>query len=1081
MKPTSQKKTEATRITDLLNIVFSWSLQDVLNEKLYKDKLKKIPDTFSSTAHYLSSFHHPLIEEIRAEFSSGLESVAQSPACEIPKARISKNFKSPNSLYYEIQTKEIRDTENKGGHYELQSGDLIALTKVRPQSIEDLIRPPDNLFLFAFVATSNKDEPWIKILSSKEFEPQLRSKTNERCFATFLMNMTTNLRIWRALNPDPKTTSMSFIQKVLHYDSTVDENCSICINQEHFNLEGLNVFDLIGSLGLDESQKNAVLNSIFMRNCSHQSNNVKLIWGPPGTGKTKTVAALLFVLLKLKCRTLTCAPTNVAVVQVAKRLLRLFLDSNGDFDTYGLGDVVLFGHEERMKIHDHDELVDIFLDYRKEILVECFGPLNGWKHTLKSMVSLLEDPQARYNAYLQQGKGKDHDNKGSMTRNGVKEGQEGKNSKHCTNSTDKSTENKKKNKRKGERNGGKVSDMGTKTEETMTFEEFFKKNFNSLADRLAWCGKNIYSHLPTSSLPQNVVKLMIRLVHLLKSIANARRKVCRFPVHMNFMVKREEILRILKYLSDQFPKLDFKGSIWNFCLSNARIVFCTASSSVKVSKNVEMVIIDEAAQLKECESTIPLQIPGLRNAVLIGDDRQLPAMVQSKALGDMNFKRSLFHRLATLGKKKHLLNIQYRMHPSISLFPNKEFYENRIVDAPKVKEVNYCGSFLKGGMYGSYSFINVSRGKEVFEKGHSPTNVEEAAVVDWILAKLFKGLDFTRQKVSVGVISPYKGQVCLIQEKIGKKYANCKQNFSVNVRSVDGFQGGEEDIIIISTVRSNGNGSVGFLSNLQRTNVALTRARYCLWIVGNGTTLAKSGSVWKNVVIDAKARGCFYNADDDFDLKQARTGPLVKTKLDFFGSLILGKAKWKVSFSDTFKTSITSISSKKTQKQVQEMLKNIADGWRQANSEEAVKELPVHGIAIELLELYKVNEHLYLTWTVDIIKDESKYTQAIKVWDILPASHIPKLAKELDILFKGYTLDFMNRCKCKLFEGNLIVPMSWPLHSVLNADELSDQLSVMNIMDGREESSSTSLRNNMKDGSGTSSSSRRRRRARKAA
>lgn len=83
----------------------------------------------------------------------------------------------------------------------------------------------------------------------------------------------------------------------------------------------------------------------------------------------------------------------------------------------------------------------------------------------------------------------------------------------------------------------------------------------------------------------------------------------------------------------------------------------------------------------------------------------------------------------------------------------------------------------------------------------------------------------TKQKVSVGVISPYKGQVSLIQDKIGKKYTSCKDNFAVSVRSVDGFQGGEEDVIIISTVRCNRNGSVGFLSNHQRTNVALTRAR----------------------------------------------------------------------------------------------------------------------------------------------------------------------------------------------------------------------------------------------------------------
>ena len=82
----------------------------------------------------------------------------------------------------------------------------------------------------------------------------------------------------------------------------------------------------------------------------------------------------------------------------------------------------------------------------------------------------------------------------------------------------------------------------------------------------------------------------------------------------------------------------------------------------------------------------------------------------------------------------------------------------------------------------------------------------------------------TGSTTSVGVVSPYNAQVRAIQEKLGKTYSGY-DGFSVKVKSVDGFQGAEEDVIIISTVRSNGAGSVGFLANLQRTNVALTRAK----------------------------------------------------------------------------------------------------------------------------------------------------------------------------------------------------------------------------------------------------------------
>lgn len=103
------------------------------------------------------------------------------------------------------------------------------------------------------------------------------------------------------------------------------------------------------------------------------------------------------------------------------------------------------------------------------------------------------------------------------------------------------------------------------------------------------------------------------------------------------------------------------------------------------------------------------------------------------------FGRSLFERLATLGHKKHLLNIQYRMHPSISLFPNSEFYDNQISDAPRVKAENYNMVLLQGDMYSSFSFINVSDGKDELHAGRSQRNMAEVAIICEILRKLCRG------------------------------------------------------------------------------------------------------------------------------------------------------------------------------------------------------------------------------------------------------------------------------------------------------------------------------------------------------
>ncbi|KNA15926.1 hypothetical protein SOVF_093900, partial [Spinacia oleracea] len=820
----------------LLDMVFSWSFSDIRNKNLYKDKMKRIPEVFSSTTDYTSAFKIPLAEETREGVCSGMESVGHAPACEISNIN-----QASNPLQCYISTRKI--TGFSVAHYEPKPGDLIVISVRKPRRIEDLndqlSGKPIILALVVRPITTTDDSDKTQFQLSREVDPELLSRLANkrvRLFATYLVNLTPNLRIWEALNPYPQGFSMDLALKVLKPNFHTAEDCSICVSVGNFVAVDSRVRGEIEPFKLDKSQKAAVLSVHLMRRCTHQKDSVKLIWGPPGTGKTKTAASLLFSLLKSRCRTLVCAPTNIAVLQVAKRLMGLLLQS--EYITYGLGDVLLFGNRERMKVDDHDELLNVFLDNRAEVLSTCLSPTTGWTHSLISMIALLEDPEKEYKLYLQ-------NRGGSSLLSWL---------------------------------SSWIWKPQVKDSEILSLEEFLKERFYSNDEHLAFLTKNLYTNLPTSFITLDVVKKMIRLLDLLKELREARARIDHDQI---FRIKKIEILKILNSLPKQFfhPILSCSGIpdtqlIKDFCLQNSYLIFCTASSAVKMKTTlapVEMLVIDEAAQLKECESLIPFQVPGLKNVVLIGDEKQLPAMVQSKVAGYADFGRSLFERLAKLGKKKHLLKIQYRMHPSISLFPNKEFYGKQIIDAPNVKEKAYCKRFLQGDMYGTYSFINV-RGEENFDKGYSPRNLVEAAVVNEIVAKLFKGYCTSGQKVSVGIISPYKGQVGLIQEQIGKKYAKYKDTgFSVSVRSVDGFQGGEEDVIIISSVRSNENGEIGFLSNHQRTNAALTRARYCLWVVGNGTTLTNSRSVWMKLVISAKNRGCFYNAEKDKDLNRAMT------------------------------------------------------------------------------------------------------------------------------------------------------------------------------------------------------------------
>lgn len=170
-------------------------------------------------------------------------------------------------------------------------------------------------------------------------------------------------------------------------------------SQSYFRVQ-----NIIRAQNLNESQTDAVL-SCFKRNSCHQHNDpIKLIWGPPGTGKTKTVASLLFCLLNLRIRTLTCAPTNTAVVTVAARLHSIIAKEDSH-DKYGLGDIVLFGNSKRMKIDCYKGLEEVFLDNRVDQLWRCLLPMTGWKHFLESMIRLLKDPKEQYALYKRDEKG----------------------------------------------------------------------------------------------------------------------------------------------------------------------------------------------------------------------------------------------------------------------------------------------------------------------------------------------------------------------------------------------------------------------------------------------------------------------------------------------------------------------------------------------------------------------------------------------------------------------------------------------------------------------------------------------------
>ncbi|KAG6411831.1 hypothetical protein SASPL_129915 [Salvia splendens] len=157
---------------------------------------------------------------------------------------------------------------------------------------------------------------------------------------------------------------------------------------------------------------------------------------------------------------------------------------------------------------------------------------------------------------------------------------------------------------------------------------------------------------------------------------------------------RSKCLFILKSLQASlsnlgFPKVFGKSSTEEFCFQKASLIFCTISSAFKLHsvdmEPFQLLVIDEAAQVKECETTIAFQIKDVRHATLVGDEIQLPATASSKLSEEAGFGRSLFERLSSMGHPKHLLNVQYRMHPSIrnerTLCKSDSVWEEIVSDA----------------------------------------------------------------------------------------------------------------------------------------------------------------------------------------------------------------------------------------------------------------------------------------------------------------------------------------------------------------------------------------------------------------
>ena len=301
---------------------------------------------------------------------------------------------------------------------------------------------------------------------------------------------------------------------------------------------------------------------------------------------------------------------------------------------------------------------------------------------------------------------------------------------------------------------------------------------------------------------------------------------------------RENRHQKIARLKERAAELEY--TINESLFADARVIACTLTGSAHpllTGRRFGTLFIDEAAQALEASCWIAIQKAD--RVILAGDHRQLPPTIKSPAALSGGLDKTLMQTICeNKARCVSMLTIQYRMSDEIMQFPNREFYDGLLQSDPSVK---YRG-ILDWDTAIEWVESEENEGETLASDGLSRINPVEAELALQTLHDYIERIGKDRilyERLDIGIISPYKGQVQLLRRMLRKDSYWKPLRHLVSINTVDGFQGQERDIILISMVRQNEQGQVGFLSDLRRMNVAITRARMKLIIIGHSPTLCK--------------------------------------------------------------------------------------------------------------------------------------------------------------------------------------------------------------------------------------------------
>lgn len=559
---------------------------------------------------------------------------------------------------------------------------------------------------------------------------------------------------------------------------------------------------------LNDSQSLALKHFLALK------DGIQLLQGPPGTGKTTTIVAMAVALVKKEKRLMICAPSNKAVQVIAKRVLASLPNTR----------LALAGISKKLD----PALRTIFIhSWRSDRLTEAKGILENLANCKLNLESYRKVDHRHFIEDLIQALTNINDqiidwmgnvNKFYSTEIG---------------SCDFQTQIK--------------NILGILTEHNISIAQYFQAELiEQNANEFPSLSKANHKH-------QGTLNSNTEVNSELQSSTN--QYIDEYNDEINYIwLTLRKFLKILENQNDV--------EVEEKLLKTARIIFSTLAVSGRpvfsdiCANNIDALIIDEAGQAVEPEALIALQHKP-KKVLLVGDVNQLPATVISTHVQDYHYDWSMLQRLQVEHQQPYImLQTQYRMESAIREWPSKQYYNNLLMDGENIS-TRQKPSFATDRFIPGYHLVNIDGNEEEF--GKSFINLSEANAVYNIISYLTQN-SLVDNETTIGVISFYMGQVI----ELNRKLTPFNHKVKLTVSTVDGFQGEECDIIIISAVRANTKGIIGFTDDYRRLNVAITRPRFSLIVLCNAATFTKRASELNDLIQDAKTREGVYQTQETF-------------------------------------------------------------------------------------------------------------------------------------------------------------------------------------------------------------------------